>query len=130
MSRSRRLATALGLCLSVAGTPALCAENTFDGIYSGKRVLTKGSASPSCPADDDVSAAIHGETLTFTDNALKKFTMPFYPSQDGSFGQTYTGEGGAAVHYRGRVVGDVIEVDVTNPPCEYHWTLKKAANGR
>ena len=130
MSRSRRLAAALGLCLAVAGTLALGAENTLDGVYSGKRVLTKGSAGPLCPAEEDVTAAIHGETLTFTHSALKEFTMPFYPSQDGSFGQTYTGEGGTAVHYRGRVIGDVIQVDVTNPPCEYHWTLNKAAKGR
>lgn len=67
MSRSRRLATALGLCLAVAGTtPALGAEHTFDGVYSGKRVLTKGAAGPNCPAEEAVSAAIHDETLTFT----------------------------------------------------------------
>lgn len=41
--------------------------------------------------------------------------MPFYPSQDGSFGQTHTGEGGTAVHYHGHVIGDFIEADVTNP---------------
>lgn len=127
MSRSRRLAAALGLCLAVAGTPVLGAEHTFDGIYSGKRVLTKGSASPTCPAEDDVSVRIHGDTMTFTNSDLKEFTMPFYPSQNGSFGQTYTDEGGTIVHYGGRVIGDVIEADVSNPPCKYHWNLKKAA---
>jgi hypothetical protein len=72
----------------------LGAEHAFDGDYSGKRVLTKGQAGPNCPAEEDVSVAIRGETLTFTNSALKEFTMPFYPTQDGSFGQTYTGQGG------------------------------------
>jgi hypothetical protein len=111
------------VCLA-AGIPALGAEHTFDGVYSGKRVLTKGSDG-TCPTQDDVSVIIHGETLAFTNSALKKFLITFYPSQDGSFGETYTGEGGAAVRIGGRVVGDVIEADVNNPPCDYHWTLKK-----
>src|SRR5215471_12676436 len=119
------LALALGLCLAVAGSPALGAEHTFDGVYSGKRVLTKGEAGSRCPAEDDVSVTIHGETLTFTNSALKNFLQPFFPGQDGSFGQTYTDAGGAAVHYHGRIVGDVMDVDVTNPPCEHHWHLKK-----
>jgi hypothetical protein len=74
---SRCLASALGLCLTVAGSPALGAEHTFDGDYSGKRVLTKGLAGLDCPAEDVVSVTIHGETLTFTNSALKKFTQPF-----------------------------------------------------
>ena len=122
---SHCLASALGLCLVVAGSPALGAEQNFDGDYSGKRVLTKGPAGAYCPAEDDVSVTIHGETLTFTNSALKKFTQPFDPAPDGSFGQTYTDAGGAVVHYHGRIVGDVIDVDVTNPPCEYHWRLKR-----
>ena len=54
-------------------------------------------------------------------------TEPFYPEPDGSFGQTYTDEGGDIVHYHGRIIGDVMDADVTNnnPPCEYHWHLKK-----
>jgi hypothetical protein len=110
--------------LAVAG-PALGAEHRFDGIYSGKRSLTKGAAGPVCPSEEDVSVIIHGETLTFTNSVLKKFTITFYPSQDGSFGETYTDEGGAAVRIRGRVTGDVIDADVINPPCEHHWHLKR-----
>jgi len=122
---SRCLASALGLCLAVAGSPALGAEHTFDGDYSGKRVLTKGSAGSDCPPEDDVFVTIHGEMLTFTNSALKKFTQPFYPGPDGSFGQTYTDVGGRAVHYHGRIVGDIIDANAENPPCEYHWHLKK-----
>ena len=122
---SRCLASALGLCLAVAGSPVLGAEHTFDGDYSEKRVLTKGSAGRNCPAEDNVSVTIHGEMLSFTNRALKKFTQPFYPGPDGSFGQTYTDVGGRAVHYHGRIVGDIIDANAENPPCEYHWHLKK-----
>ena len=31
---------------------------------------------------------------------------------------------GGVVHY-GRISGNVIEADVENPECEYHWHLKK-----
>jgi hypothetical protein len=51
--------------------------------------------------------------------------MAFYPRQDGAFGSTYTDEGGDVVRIRGRIVGDVIDADVDNPPCEHHWHLKK-----
>ena len=122
---SRCFASALGLCLAVAGSPALGAEHAFDGDYSGKRVLTKGSANSRCPAEDDVSVSIHGETLTFTNSVQKKITQPFDPGPDGSFGQTYTDVGGRAVHYHGRIVGDVIDANAENPPCEYHWHLTK-----
>jgi hypothetical protein len=129
MSRSHRLVAAVLLCLAVAGIPALAAEHTFDGVYSGKRVLTKGTAGPRCPAEDNVSVTIHGATLTFTNSELKQFALSFYPRQDGSFGEIYQGEGGTTVNIRGRVIGDVIEADVTNydsdPPCEHHWSLKK-----
>src|SRR5215467_1900967 len=125
--RERRVAVSgiYGMICLVAGIPALGAEHTFDGVYSGKRVLTKASAGSDCPAEDDVSVTIHGETLTFTNSVLKKFIQPFYPGRDGSFGQTYTDAGGRAVHYHGRIVQDVIDADAENPPCEYHWHLKK-----
>jgi hypothetical protein len=57
--------------------------------------------------------------------ALKKYTMPFDPGPDGSFGQTHMDEGGSVVHYDGRIIGDVMDANVENPPCEYHWHLKK-----
>ena len=116
----------MGLCLAVAGRPALGSDHRFDGIYVGKRVLTNGAAGLNCSVENDVSVTIKGETLRFTDSTLKDFIMPFYPDQDGLFGQIHTGEGGTDVHYHGRVIEDIIEADVTNPPCEYHWHLKKA----
>ena len=56
--------------------PALGAEHTFDGVYSGKRVLIEGS-DPYCPAEDDISVIIHGEMLSFTDSALEKVSNRF-----------------------------------------------------
>ena len=69
--------------LAIVG-PALSAENAFDGVYTGKRVLTKGSG-PACPTEEDVSVTIYGATLTFTNSALRNFAMGFAPHPDGSF---------------------------------------------
>jgi len=68
-------------CL-VAG-PALSTEpeHKYDGVYTGKRSLTKGTASTTCPAEDDVSVTITGEMMTFTNSAFKKYLMPFYLSR-------------------------------------------------
>ena len=80
-----------GLCgtmyLVIAGS-ALGLENKFDGVYIGTRTLAKGSG-PMCPASDEVSVDIHGETLTFTNSRLQKFVMGFHPRQDGSFRQSH-----------------------------------------
>ena len=115
----------LGMICLVAGS-ALSAEpeHKYDGVYTGKRSLTKGSASATCPAEDDVSVTITGETLAWTDSAYKNFTQAFYPGPDGSFGVT-TDAGGTVFHYHGRIIGDVIEADTENRDCEYHWHLKK-----
>jgi hypothetical protein len=117
----------LGICaligLSVA-EPALSAENAFDGAYSGKRVLTRGSSS-ACQSEEDVSVTIHDGALTFTDSAFRNFSIGFDPKQDGSFGEISTGMGGAAVVIEGRIVGSVLDADVTNGSCEHHWHLTK-----
>jgi hypothetical protein len=109
----------------VVGT-ALSAEseNKYDGVYTGTRTLTKGTAS-GCPAKDNVSVTIHGETLTFTNSALKKYVMPFDPTKDGLFGEIQIDADGFAGSYHGRVVGGVIDADATNPNCDYHWHLTK-----
>jgi hypothetical protein len=111
------------LCLAVAAWPALGAEN-FDGTYTGKRVLTKGS-DPTCPKEDPVSVIIRGETLTFNASALHDFTTGFDPRQDGAFGQIDTGTGGSTVSIQGRIVAGVMDVDVSTRTCEYHWHLTR-----
>jgi hypothetical protein len=126
--RKPRLA-ALAICgvFLIAGR-SLGADHRFDGVYSGKRLLIKGSGS-NCPAKENASATIHGQMLTFSDSALQKFTLIFDPDQHGSFEETYADEGGDTVEIHGRVTGDVIDADVTNygtnPPCKHHWHLKK-----
>jgi hypothetical protein len=63
------------------------------------------------------------------EHRIEKVYHQFYPSHDESFGETYTAEGGDTVNIHGRVIGDVLEAEVTNygtdPPCEHHWHLKK-----
>jgi hypothetical protein len=126
----RSFLAGLSILALIAG-PALSDEpdHKYDGVYTGKRFLTKGTASEECPAEEDVSVTIQGDNLTFTNGKLKNYTMPFDPSEDGSFGETHTDASGALVHYHGQIIRDLIEADVqnylTNPPCEYHWHLKK-----
>jgi hypothetical protein len=47
--------------------PAIGAGDSFDGEYTGKPVLTKGSAA-TCPAEENVSVTVRGEVLTFTNS--------------------------------------------------------------
>jgi hypothetical protein len=115
-----------GLLVVAVAEPALGAADTFDGVYIGKRVLTKSSG-PACPTQDDVSVTIHGAELTFTNSQLRNFVIGFDPHQDGSFRQIYTDIGGASVLIQGRIVGDVLEADVTDGPCEHHWRLTRGA---
>ena len=123
--RRLMLSLILGLICLVAGS-ALSAEpeHKYDGVYTGKRSLTKGTASTTCPAEDDVSVTITGETMTFTDRILKNYVVPFDPGPDGSFGETHI-EGGFVGHYHGRIIGDVIDAETENLDCGYHWHLKK-----
>ena len=88
ISRLCCLAAALGLCLAVAGIPALGAEHNYNGVYTGNRLLTKGSG-PMCSVDEGVTVTIHGQTLTFTDLNFRIVVLDFYPRQDGSFGLVY-----------------------------------------
>jgi hypothetical protein len=106
----------------VAVAPSLGA--TFDGVYSGKRVLIEGS-DPACPSEDDVLVTIHGDMVTFTNSALQNFLITFSPHPDGSFSQIYIDAGGDTVSMQGRITGDILDADVSNPPCEHHWHLKK-----
>ena len=117
----------LGLCvmISLAATdPALGAENKFEGVYTGKRVLTKGS-NQACLSEDDVSVTIHGEALTFSHGRLHNFTIGFEPHPDGSFSQISTGVEGSLLSIQGRIVGDAIEADTADSACEYHWHVQR-----
>jgi hypothetical protein len=109
--------------LAVVAGPVLAA-GTFDGTYTGKRVLVKGPDAQ-CPSSEDASATIDGGVLTFTNSALHNFSVGFDPRKDGSFGEVST-IGGASVSIEGHIVGDVLDADVTNGPCEHHWHLSRS----
>ena len=110
---------ALGLCAMIVVTAtALGADNTFDGVYIGKRVLTKGS-DQTCPDAGTVSVTVRGEVLTFTNSRLRSFSIGFKPGPNGSFSQISAGGGEASI--KGRIVGDAIEADVADSVCEHHW---------
>jgi hypothetical protein len=124
----RRIATAalLGM-IGLAAGPALSAENNFDRVYTGKRVLTKGSAQ-TCPTEGtegDVSVTIQGDALMLTGSMRHNFLMGFDPHPDGSFSQIVSGGGGGFM-LDGRVVGDAIEADIADRDCTYHWHLKRS----
>jgi hypothetical protein len=109
--------------LATAG-PVVAAGDSFDGVYTGKRVLTKGPPGQ-CPAEESVSVTIQDHVLTFTNSALKNFAIGFDPHPDGTFTETYVDSGGDTVEIQGRITGAVLNADVTNPPCEHHWRLGK-----
>jgi hypothetical protein len=111
--------------LVVAALPTQAIGQAFDGTYQGKRVLTKGDRSANCIRQEDVSVVIKTGTLTFTDSALKNYTIGFDPHPDGSFNQLRVYIGGSVVDIHGRIVGDTLDADVTNSPCEHHWHLEK-----
>ena len=119
-----------GLCV-MAGfavvDPTWGAEDKFDGAYTGKRVLTKGS-NQTCPAEDDVSVTIRSEALTFTNSRHHNYSMGFEPHPDGSFNEISAGVEGGVVSIQGRIVGDAIDADVDDGVCKHHWHLVR--NGR
>jgi hypothetical protein len=92
-------------------------------------VLTRGPRSE-CSSREDVSAVIHGQTLTFTNSELEKFTIAFNPRKDGSFSEIHVDEGGGIVEISGRVIAASIEADVINLPCHHHWHLKKESGSK
>jgi hypothetical protein len=110
------------ICSLAAAAPTTAAD-AFDGAYTWKRVLTKGLER--CVASEDVSVTIHVGALTFTDSALHDYSIGFDPRPDGSFSLISTGISGGGVLIEGRIVGDVLDADVTNGPCEHHWHLTK-----
>ena len=118
---------ALGLCAMIVVTAtALGADNTVDGAYIGKRVLTKGS-NQTCPDAGTVSVTLRGEALTFTNSRLHSISIGFKPQPNGSFSQISAGGGGAFVSIKGHIVGDAIEADVADSVCEHHWHVVRTA---
>jgi hypothetical protein len=76
---------------------------------------------PECVPSEDVSVTIQDNVLTFSDSALRNFSIGFDPHPDGSFGLISTAISGGSVLIQGRIVGNVLDADVTSGPCEHHW---------
>jgi hypothetical protein len=129
MSRRRpghRLAAVSAICgiVCLAGSGPALGADTFDGTYTGTRVLTKGS-DQTCPVSEAVSTTIHGEAVTFTDGDHRNFVIGFSPHADGTFSQISAGIEGGVVLISGRIAGDTIDADVSGGPCEHHWHLTR-----
>jgi len=109
-----------------AGLPELAAANSYDGAYSGKRNLTKGTTPP-CVQQEGVTVTITGSILKFTNSELREFALHFEPQSDGKFATTYEDRGGDVVDVRGHANGTVIDADVVNygNRCEHHWHLER-----
>ena len=123
--RGRVLSVICGIALLGLATSPATLAGSFDGTYSGKRVLTKGDT-PSCPAEDDVSVTISDRILIFTNSVLQKLATGFYSLPDGSFAMIEPEIGGGGiVTIRGRIIGNTLDADVINGPCQYHWHLQK-----
>jgi hypothetical protein len=112
------------MSMTIAAVPALGAD-TFDGAYAGERFRTKGPDSTCYPVEEDVSVVVSSGKLSFSNSRLQNYGMGFYPRPDGSFNQVHVDVGGSFVDIRGHVIGDVLDADVTDGTCEYHWHLTK-----
>ena len=117
----RTLSAICGIALLGLATPRETLAGPFDGTYTGKQVLTKGSQS--CRTEDPVSVTIKGAIFTITNSALKNFKMRFHPRADGSFDQMAQRSGVLIVG--GRIVGNTMDADVSTDACKYHWHLEK-----
>ena len=120
---SHRNALPLIACIVLA-VPAFGAGNSFDGTYTGERVLTKGDPAI-CVAKDPVSVVIHGDVLTATTSEVTNNRITFSPRPDGSFGQISSDQGGRIGSVRGHVGAGVLDADVMKSHCTHHWHLKK-----
>ena len=124
MAKYRRILPAV-CCIAALSVASAASANSFDGTYTGKRILTKGAAQ-SCPADDAVSVIIKGNVLTFTNSNAKNYTVSFNPRPDGTFGQLSADVGGDVVLIQGHIGGNTLDADVTSAHCEHHWHLERS----
>jgi hypothetical protein len=72
---------------------------------------------------------ISGGMLTLTNSGSRNFAMVFSAHPDGSFSQMNVEIGGEVADIRGRIIGDILDADVTSASCERHWHLQKKVTG-
>jgi hypothetical protein len=87
-------------------------------------VLTAGDPA-SCVAKDAASANIQGDALTFTNSAIKDYTISFSPRAGGAFVQLSANISGIVVDIRDRIGAGVLDVDVTSANCAHHWHFRE-----
>jgi hypothetical protein len=113
-----------GICLAGLGS-ASAAAGIFDGVYTGERMVTKGPTSR-CSAEADVTITIKSGTVRFAVGSNRSsIVIRFEPRPDGSFHRLSRGIDGSAGIVKGRIVGDVVDADVINARCEFHWHVTK-----
>jgi hypothetical protein len=122
MPTRRRALPLTAACIALA-VPAFGAENSFDGTYTGERVLTVGD--PATLRGHAASATIQGDQLTFTHSAEKGYTIGFSPRADGTFVQLSANTRGVAVNIRGHIGAGVLDADATSASCTHHGHLEK-----
>jgi hypothetical protein len=125
MSKNARVRSLLcGFAFLSPATPLAAQPVSFDGTYTGKRLLTDGDKT-FCRTEDNASVTIKGSNLTFTDSNAKDYTIAFNPRPDGSFSELSGNIGGVVVAIRGRINGNALDADVTGASCRHHWHLEK-----
>ena len=113
--------TIYGLTCLIVAYAALGAGNQFDGEYLGTEVLTSGSAPP-CSPGGIVTFTVSSNNMKFVDSRSREFPLRFDPGPDGSFATAYQDTADSLVDVRGRVVGNVIDADISNygSGCSHH----------
>ena len=110
MSRrwSTMLAAASGVCgmICLAGLGSALAADTFDGVYTGRRAVEKG-AGPRCEGSENYRWP----------PTKRPHELPAAPRRV------------IQPTIKGRIVGDVLDADVSNEPCAFHWHLTKKPRG-
>jgi hypothetical protein len=109
---------------------ALAGGSSFDGSYSGEKVVTLGSQ-PVCGSNDALSITVADGAFEYSYLAvLSKMTI----AQDGTFKDKEVKgggrSGGQTLITTGTISKSVLQADfnvsdVRGPVCSYHWSLKK-----
>jgi hypothetical protein len=84
----------------------------------------KGSDRICGPTEENISVSIKDDQLAFTRKGLQA-TILFVPDPNGSFTGTFQDMEGDTVLLRGRRAGNIIDADVMNQGCEFHWHLQR-----
>lgn len=107
-------------CVAIASA-AWGAGSKYDGAYAGTETLLNGSAPP-CAPTGIATVTINGNDMKFMDSQSHEFPLRFDPAPDGSFITAYQGRASMLVDVRGRVEGNVVDLDISDygNGCSHH----------